>query len=63
MRKGMIAALLIVIFVQPPQPVEAGAFATEVTNFSTTGSSLSSTCDRASNSRTKSKCWRICSAT
>ena len=31
MRKGMIAALLIVVFVQPPQPVEAGAFATEVT--------------------------------
>lgn len=31
MRKGMIATLLIVVFVQPPQPVEAGAFATEVT--------------------------------
>ena len=31
MRKGMIAALLIVVFAQPPQPVEAGAFATEVT--------------------------------
>jgi P-type conjugative transfer protein TrbJ len=31
MRKGIIAALLIVIFVQPPRPVEAGAFATEVT--------------------------------
>ena len=31
MRKGMTAALLIVVFVQPPQPVEAGAFATEVT--------------------------------
>ncbi|MEO8128748.1 MAG: P-type conjugative transfer protein TrbJ, partial [Bryobacteraceae bacterium] len=31
MRKSMIATLLIVVFVQPPQPVEAGAFATEVT--------------------------------
>jgi P-type conjugative transfer protein TrbJ len=31
MRKGIIAALLIVIFVQPPRPLEAGAFATEVT--------------------------------
>jgi P-type conjugative transfer protein TrbJ len=31
MRKGMIAALLTVVFVQPPQPVVAGAFATEVT--------------------------------
>jgi len=31
MRKGLIARLLIVVFVQPPQPVEAGAFATEVT--------------------------------
>ena len=31
MRKGLIAGLLIVVFVQPPQPVEAGALATEVT--------------------------------
>jgi P-type conjugative transfer protein TrbJ len=31
MRKGLIAGLLIVVFVQPPQPAEAGAFATEVT--------------------------------
>jgi type IV secretion system protein TrbJ len=31
MRKGMMAALLITVFIQPPQPVEAGAFATEVT--------------------------------
>lgn len=31
MRKGLIAALLITVFVQPQQPVQAGAFATEVT--------------------------------
>ena len=32
MRKSLIAMLLIVVFLQPPQPVEAGgAFATEVT--------------------------------
>jgi P-type conjugative transfer protein TrbJ len=31
MRQGLIAGLLIVVFVRPPQPAEAGAFATEVT--------------------------------